>query len=303
MAEKKMTKKEKQWTIKIILGVICLVALAIFWFVIKPMLTPTYEVPEGTVEFHFIDVGQGDATLIKVDEENILIDTGKASAKDELLTYLDDCGVEQIEYFIITHFDTDHYGNGVTILDTYDVEMLIMPNQPKTGTTYEKFINKAQEQKKANEIEILNANDMVGDKINLGELEMSFLAPLRDDYDDSNDFSVTMMARYGNRRVLLSGDAEKEAEADIVERYSSLDLDCDVFKLGHHGSRTSSSQALLDLATPTYVLVSCGVGNEYGHPHKEVLERVKDMELYRTDTQGTIVLSITNDKLTFKTEK
>ena len=144
---------------------------------------------------------------------------------------------------------------------------------------------------------------MIGDKLLVNELEMTILAPLSDEYDDSNDFSVTMMVRYGNRRVLLSGDAEKEAEADIVEKYTAKELNCDVFKLGHHGSRTSSSQELLDLATPEYIIICCGVDNKYGHPHKEVMERVKDLEIYRTDEDGSIVASIANDEITFKTEK
>ena len=111
------------------------------------------------------------------------------------------------------------------------------------------------------------------------------------------------MIRYGNRRVFLTGDAEKEAEKDIVERYGIQELDCDVYKLGHHGSNSSSSQELLDKMTPDYVVISCGANNDYGHPHEETVERVKDMVVYRTDKQGTIVLSIANDELSFKTEK
>ena len=303
MAQKRMTKRKKQKLTKYILGAVCLIIAAIIWYFVNPKEQASYEVPNGTAEIHFIDVGQGDATLIKVGDKNILIDTGESSAEDELLAYLDSHSVKEIEYFVVTHFDTDHFGNGIEILETYDVKKLLIPDQVKTTVSYENFIDKATEQKESRDIEILNANEMIGEKLVVNELELTILAPLKDNYDDSNDYSVVLMARYGNKRVLLSGDAEKESEEDMVSKYSTSDLDCDVFKLGHHGSRTSSSQELLDLATPEYVVACCGEDNKYGHPHEEVLNRVKHLKLYRTDEQGSIVFSIANDEISVKTEK
>lgn len=302
MAEK-LTKRKKQKLIKYTIGAVCLIILALIWYFINPNENENYEVPKGTAEIHFIDVGQGDATLIKVGDKNVLIDTGEKSAKDELLAYLNDHSVKEIEYFVVTHFDTDHFGNGIDVLENYDVKKLLIPDQVKTTASYENFIDKATEQQESKDIEVLNANEMIGEKLLINELELTILAPLKDDYDDSNDFSIVLMARYGNKRVLLSGDAEKEAEEDIVSKYSTNDLNCDVFKLGHHGSRTSSSQELLDLATPEYVVASCGVDNKYGHPHSEVLKRIKGMKLYRTDEQGSIVFSISSDLITVRTEK
>lgn len=297
-----MTKRKKQKLIKGILTVVCLAILALIWYVINPMLKETYEVPDGMAEIHFIDVGQGDATLIMTGGKNILVDTGEYYAKDALTSYLDAKGVTELEYFVVTHFDSDHFSNAVTVLEKYDVKKLLIPNQTKNTKTFEKFMDKVEEQMESGDIEVLNANEMIGQKLALGDMELTVLAPLRDNYD-SNDFSIVLMARYGNKRVLLTGDAEKEAEEDIVGRYTEAELDCDVYKLGHHGSKTSSSQALLDLATPEYVVASCGVDNEYNHPHAETLERVKACTLYRTDTQGSIVLTIANDEITFTTEK
>ncbi len=300
-----MTKKQKQNLIKGILTVICLGILALLWFVILPNQEerPTYDVPNGTAEFHFIDVGQGDATLIKIGEKNVLIDTGDSGADDALFEYLDTHGVTEIEYFVVTHFDTDHYANGAALLDLYDVKKVLVPDQVKTGPMYEEFVAKLEEQAASDDIELLNANEMIGSVINVDSLELTILAPLKNDYKDSNDFSICLMARYGNKRVLLTGDAEKAAEADIVEAYGVSELDCEVYKMGHHGSKTSSSQALLDKTTPEAVIVSCGAGNKHKHPSKEAMDRVAELEIYRTDTQGTIVLSIANDTLTFKTEK
>ena len=300
-----MTKRQKQNLIKGVLTVICLIILAALWFILKPGQDelPTYDVPNGTAEVHFIDVGQGDATLIKIGGKNILIDTGDRAADDALFDYLNSKSVKEIEYFVVTHYDSDHFANATKVLDNYDVKKVLVPDQVKTTKTYETFIAKLEEQVASKDIEVLNANEMIGSKLDVEGLELAILAPLKSNYKDSNDYSVCLMARYGNKRVLLTGDAEKEAEEDIVEKYKGTELECDVYKMGHHGSRTSSSQALLDKATPDYVVVSCGIDNEYGHPHTEAMDRVKGKTVYRTDTQGTIVLSIANDTLTFKTEK
>lgn len=298
-----MARSRKQKKIKLILTIVCLIVLALLWYVLRPSQEVDYEIPDGTAEFHFIDVGQGDAILIKEGSTNVLIDTGDKDAKEDLLGYLDDHSVEIIDYFVITHFDADHFANAVDVLENYDVKKLLVPDQPKNTKMYETFVAKVEEQEEAGMIEVLSANDMVGQMILTDPLEIKILAPLKDDYDDSNDFSIVLMARYGNKRVLLTGDAEKEAEEDLVNRYSSADLDCDVYKLGHHGSRTSSSQELLDEATPSVVVVSCGKDNKYNHPHTETWERVADKARYRTDEQGSVVVSIANDEITVKTEK
>lgn len=291
--------KRTQNFIKAILTVICVAVLALLWYFMKPEKQPTYDV----AEFHFIDVGQGDSTLIRAGDKNVLIDTGDGKAKDALFKYLDDRGITEIEYFVVTHYDSDHFANATAILDKYDVKKVLVPDQVKTTKTYEKFIVKLEEQVSQGRIEVLNANEMIGSILKIESLELTVLAPLKNNYKDSNDYSVCLMARYGNKRVLLTGDAEKEAEEDIVARYNVCELNCDVYKLGHHGSRTSSSQALLDKITAEAVIVSCGTGNDYGHPHSETMNRVEKLKIYRTDTQGTIVLSIANDVLTFKTEK
>lgn len=299
-----MTKKEKQRLIKGILTVVCLGILAVlWWFVYGPGQRESYEIPNGQAQFHFIDVGQGDATLIKVGDKNILIDTGKKSAAEDLFGYLDANGVSEIEYFVVTHYDADHFDNAVGVLDTYDVKKVLVPDQVKTTDVYERFISKLEEQTKSKDIEVLCANDMIGTKLDIAGLELTVLAPLKDNYEDSNDYSICLMARFGNKRVLLTGDAEREAEEDIVAKYKGTELDCDVYKMGHHGSSTSSSKALLDKATPEIVIFSCGVGNKYGHPHREALERVNGLTGYRTDTQGDIVLCIENDTISVTTEK
>ena len=265
--------------------------------------TPNYEVPSGTAEFHFIDVGQGDATLVKVGDKNILIDTGEKSSDNKVLDYLNDCAVTKIEYFIVTHFDSDHFGYATKVLEEYDVINLIIPNQVKTTKMYETFMDKVEEQLDSGEIEVILANDIICEKIDVNGLEMVMLAPLKEKYSTSNDYSIALTLRYGNKKVLITGDGEEEAEAEILKAHDASVLNCDVFKLGHHGSSTSNCQELFDKVTPEIVIISCGLDNSYGHPHKETLERIEGMIAYRTDLQGSILMSISNDVITFKTEK
>ena len=264
---------------------------------------PSYEIPEGSCEVHFVDIGQGDSTLIMADNKNILIDTGEKDSDNVLINYLNNKGISELEYFVITHFDSDHFGEAVEVLNEFTVKNVMIPDQVKTTKMYETFISTLEEK---TEINVIFANDIVGQKVNVGQLELSILAPLKNNYKDSNDYSIAMIARWGNNKFLLTGDAEKNAEEDIVSQYSSKDLDCDVFKAGHHGSRTSSSAELLDLATPTKIVICCGTDNKYGHPHVEAIdrfERIPNVEIYRTDEMGTIIMVADGENITVKTEK
>ncbi len=262
-----------------------------------------YEIPEGTAQVHFIDIGQGDATLIMADSKTMLIDTGEKDSDNVLINYLKAHNVTKLDYFVVSHFDSDHFGEAVEVLDNFEVTNVLIPDQVKTTKMYKNFIAALEEDESIN---VIFANDIVGESFGMGQLNIDVLAPLKNDYKDSNDYSVTLLVRWGNVKFLLSGDAEKEAEEDIVAEYSKLQLDCDVFKAGHHGSRTSSSQALLDKATPEYVVISCGEDNKYGHPHTEAMERfeaIENVKIYRTDEKGSIVFSTDGVTIEIETEK
>ena len=179
----------------------------------------------------------------------------------------------------------------------------MIPDQVKTTKMYESFISALEDNESIN---VIIANDIVGESFGMGQLNIDVLAPLSNDYKDSNDYSVTMLVRWGNIKFLLSGDAEKVAEEDIVDTYTRAQLDCDVFKAGHHGSRTSSSQALLDKATPEYIVISCGEDNKYGHPHTEAMDRfeaISGVKIYRTDEKGSIVFSTDGTTIDVTTDK
>lgn len=328
--------------VPIILVVLALIAGFIVYkvFFDKP---EEYEIPDGSAEIHYIDVGQGDATLVLADGMSVLIDTGVRDSEDALINYLKDKGIQTLDYFIITHFDSDHYGEAADIVDAFKINNLILPDQIKLNdegedqATYKNFIDKVAAKNDEIFVSIIENNDDIGQRvicddiididdkndrvINVGvidpekegdkaDLELEFFAPIKDDYKDSNDYSVVFMLRWGATKMLFTGDAEKNSEADIVERYGiSLDdlFDCDVFKAGHHGSRTSSCDAILDAASPKYIIISCGVDNSYGHPHSEAMERfnkvVEEDNILITAEKGTIILTTDGEKITVSTEK
>ena len=258
---------------------------------------PSAPVSGGEVQFHFIDVGQGDAALIRTEKGDILIDAGTNSSEDELKAYLDSLGVTDIEYAVFTHPHEDHIGGADMVLNTYNVKNVVLPDATSTSKTFERMMD-------AIEAEKCGVIEATPDKtFKVGELTCTILAPISTSYTETNDYSVVIRADYGETSVLFTGDAETHSEEEMLERYRFKGLlDCDLLKVGHHGSDTSSSQAFLDAVTPVYAVISCGEGNSYGHPIQAILARYEAMkaEIYRTDLEGSIVFSSTGGEPTKK---
>ncbi len=290
----------------IIALVLAIIAFFVYEFILKPK-DENHNVPEGTCEFHMIDVGQGDATLIRVGNKNILIDTSESGEREKLVNYLEKQGVTELEYFVATHPDSDHIGSADYIINNYTVHNVILSPKEHTTKTYERMIEAIEAKVDSGEIkDVINPQDMLGESIMVGDLELKMLGPIGEfSKNDNNNPSVVIMARWGNKRVLLTGDAETEAEERLIEEYGS-ELKCDVLKVGHHGSDSSTwKSGMLQYTKPTYATISCGVGNSYNHPHKEPLDALaqSNVEVYRTDLQGTILISINNDVIEITTEK
>ncbi len=258
----------------------------------------TTPVTEGTIEIHMIDVGQGDSILIMAPDGNMLIDAGDKSneAETAIKTYLDDHGVEEFEYVVFTHCDADHIGAADYVMENYEVENVIMPTADVRTTVVYKEMMAAIEENGANVINAVSESTY-----SIGEMAFKILAPNGSGYKDVNDYSVVVRIDFGESSFLMTGDAEAKSEEEMVAKYTAYDLDCDVLKVGHHGSRTSSSAQLLSVVTPEIAIISCGEGNKYGHPHTEVVERLDDYvgtKLYRTDIEGDIVLVSDGAKIT-----
>lgn len=243
----------------------------------------TGELADSRMEVHFIDVGQGDATLISCDGYDMLIDAGNNDKGTEVWSYLKQQGVERLDYVIGTHPDADHIGGLDVILYKFDCDTVIMPEGENDTRTYEDVVQVLEEK------EYPVTYPVVGETYSLGGASFTVIAPNKDYGTDRNDSSVGILVEHGENRFLLTGDAEETAEEDILE--NGIDISADVYKAGHHGSKTASTEAFLEAVNPEYAVISCGEGNSYGHPHAEVLNRFRSMgiDVFRTDEQGTIV--------------
>lgn len=236
----------------------------------------------GLLEVHFLDVGQGDCTLIKYGEHAMLIDAGENDSGTKIQAYLNSQGVTRLDYVIGTHPDSDHIGGLDVIIYKFDCKMVMLPDYKKDTKTYRDVLGAM------NSKSYKNTLPEVGEQYSLGEAVFTIVAP-NGTYDTANNSSIGLLISYGDRTFLFTGDAEEEAEQDIAT--NGIEIDCDVYQVGHHGSKTSSSEELLNAASPAYAVISCGEGNRYGHPHAQTLNqlRYRGIQVFRTDEQGTIV--------------
>ena len=253
------------------------------------------------LEVHFIDVGQGDATLIKCDGQSMLIDAAGEDKGTALRYYLLKHGVEKLDYLVLTHPDSDHIGSADVILTKFPVENVLMSCYEKDSTSYRNLMGTLEYKR----IEPQIAE--VGQNFDIGGARCTVLGALQDS-ETPNNGSVIVLVEHGENTFLFTGDGETAAE-DAVLKYAESQqlkgdelLSVDVYKAGHHGSSTSSTEKLLDAVKPSYAVISCAKGNEYGHPHEEVLERFRErnIQVCRTDEQGTIVVISDGSSLTWQ---
>ncbi len=236
------------------------------------------------LEVQYIDVGQADCMLVSCDDEYMLIDAGGNSTAEQLCQYLDDAGVTRLKYAVATHPHEDHIGGMDSIILNYDIQTFMMPDVTTDSVNYANM-TAALEVKKTEPV-----NPRAGDTYKLGEALITIVAPCSYDYGDNlNNYSIGIRIEYGETSFLMCGDAEMEAEYDMID--AGVMLKADVLKLSHHGSATSTSQAFLKAVNPDYAVISVGADNSYGHPADKILSRVEDygVTIYRTDRDGTIV--------------
>ncbi len=262
---------------------------------------PHFKMDSGDVAVHFIDVGQGDSALIQSDNINVLIDCGDEEHADSLVSYIESRGIQKIDYIIATHPHSDHIGGMNKILDSLIVGEIIMPQLAEgmvpLSTSYEALLDNIEKKS----IRIRYA--VVGAQLRLGGgTYIDFLAPIHDDYDSLNNFSVIVKLTHGKNRFLFCADAERAAENDLLNTNSAIEAD--VIKIGHHGSTSSSTPAFLKKVSPKYAVISVGRNNVYGHPMPEVMERIEDVgALALTTAQyGHIVFVSDGGNLSFYTE-
>lgn len=252
---------------------------------------------EGPVEVHFIDVGQADCTLIVDNEDTMLIDCGNYADAELVVDYLFGLGIEDIDYFVGTHPHEDHIGCAATIFRSFDVENVILSPADNTTKCYTTMMDEIEKR----DINVIDWD--VGDVFEFGQGEIQILGPVEyiDDYGLNNS-SVVMLYTVGNTSVLFTGDAEELEESYILN--SDYNLSCDILKVGHHGSSTSTSDNWLKASSPEYAVICVGKNNEYGHPHTETMTKLQNgnIQVYQTDLNGTIVFTIQEDNIRVDTE-
>ena len=239
-----------------------------------------------------IDVGQGDSILLELKNKNILIDTGGNSFSDyniavnKLIPYFKSLGIKKIDYLILTHGDYDHLGEAVNLINNFKVDKVIL-NNDKFNDLETELIN------------VLNDRNINYFK-NVKQLSIfnNKLYFLNDElYSNENDNSIVLYVVVNDVKMLFMADAGISVEHDIIKKYNLNDID--ILKVGHHGSKTSTSKEFITQIQPKYALISVGANNWYGHPHEEVLENLNSSNIYRTDLNGSIKINL--DKLKIKT--
>lgn len=258
-------------------------------------------IPAGEIQIHMLDIGQGDSVLIQGNGKNILVDTGPPSAKQKLLDKLKKYKVEKVDLLIITHAHSDHNGNVLAILKTLPVD-LVMESPALTASPIVKKYYSLMKEKKI-PLKIPKAGEFY--EISEGA-NLEFLTPLGsfEDPENVNNSSLVFILSSGKIKALFTGDAESQVEKELIRLYGDK-LESQILKSPHHGSRTSSSDLFIKTVHPQVVLISLGAGNDYGHPHKEVLKRYQKYGVsdYRTDIGGDISVYIKDGQYQVATEK
>lgn len=287
----KITKKNIKFYV---IAAIILVIMSVAAKIIDKNNKPT---PSGNLEITFIDVAQGDSTLIRTSTgETILIDGGEYDVYDShLVPYLESAGISKINTAIATHYHSDHIGGIYELVEHGGAERLILPDYEDTDNTKDKIVSIAE--KNGTAVEYASEGDFITNGCQ--GLEIQVIHPRKGGSDGSdfhNNSSLVLKITYGGSVFLVTGDIESRAEKEIVE---AADVECDVLKVAHHGSSSSSSKRFLEEADPTYGIISVGKDNSYGHPHNEVMERLEndDVRIYRTDRDGSITFVVGEEKI------
>lgn len=254
---------------------------------------------KNILDAYFIDVGQGDCSLFISDGMSMLVDCGEAENADAVIKTISEYGIESLDYVVATHAHSDHMGAMAEIITEVPVSNIIIsePCEDSSLTvTYEKFIDAME----ASNAEIILAKPDY--TFSLGEASCTILAPFSVDSDNENNNSVVMSVTAGETSFLLTGDAEKAVEKEIMSHYPQLDTD--ILKVGHHGSSTSSYAKFIEQISPELGIIQCGLNNRYGHPSEKTIDTLdqNNIKYYRTDICGTIAVHCTANDYTVDAE-
>lgn len=247
----------------------------------------------GQLKVHYLDVGQGDSTLIHTKDAAMLIDAGDRGYGSGIVDYIKEQDIDKLDYLILTHPHADHIGGAVEVINAFDIDKIIMPKASHTSQTFENLLATIKDKG----MKIASPNP--GDEYELGDAKFTILGPNSSSYDNLNNYSVVNKLTFGHTSFLFTGDAEVVSENEILN--SGLDIKTDVLKVGHHGSDTSTSEQFLDVSSPKCAIISVGKDNKYGHPDQVILDRLdnRNITIYRTDESGTIIATSDGENVSF----
>lgn len=259
----------------------------------------TYKTAEGELILTMIDVGQADSFLFVQNDKVALVDCGTQTTGEDVVKYLKNLGIEKIDYLFGTHPHDDHMGGMYDVITNFEIGKIILP-EIKTGEVTTNWYLKLMKEIQNGDYEVESPE--VGTTYELGDADIKVIGPLSQPEDNLNNYSTVLKISFGKMDVIMTGDAETTVEKEILE--SGENIDAEILKIGHHGSNTSSSKKFLDAVSPDYALISAKLGNTYEHPTKNVMEELeeREIEVYRTDENGTVIATITSDSISFNCE-
>lgn len=307
------TKKQKQF-IRVVAAVVAAICLLVELIGMIPGisfngwkdigvalgLSSATVIPEGEMEVHFLDVGNADCILVRQGDKNLLIDAAERDNRDDIIHYLQQQGVEQLDLVVATHPHADHIGSMAAILEYFPVSRFVMSFVTEEATPTTKVYTDMLEMLDSRSVEVDEA--IPGTVYDLGTARLQILAPF-ESVDDPNDVSVVCRLTFGERSFVFTGDAGKAVEKQMLN--STYTLRSDVLKLSHHGSNSGNSELFLYEVMPQYAVITCGADNSYGHPHQEVVDRLERQNItyLRSDLHGAIVFTTDGTELSLTTEK
>ena len=301
-----MNDKKLNKLIKIIIGLVILIVITIQGNLFDNVSNATASINDSTksdkidakvnenFSVSFIDVGQADSVLIRNGNYNMLIDAGNNEDGEKLVNYFKSLGIEEFTYVFATHPHEDHIGGMDDIINNFKIDNYYMSNKLSTTKTFMDVLDA---------LDGRNLKYMVpnkGDTLKLGDANIKVIYP-GDDKSNINDSSIVLKITYGKNSFLLTGDATSNVERKIYNE----DIKSDVLKVAHHGSSYSSTDVFLDKVKPYYAVISVGKNNIYNHPSNKTLEKLnkRNIKVYRTDLDGTIVFISDGDNLSVKALK